>query len=206
MKATRSVGAVALAMGVVMAFAAPASAAVLSDFGNFAFTGTYETFYSGTFTSGPNDFRIQAYDFGGGWYNLPAAVDASGATALQIDLDVNAGNVADKFYIVLIDADGTERVFPFTGVGVGAGQSLSVDLADYFQDNAVGAVAGLDVSAITVFHIQGTFANGNPGLALDMTVDNLSLVPEPASIALLGLSGVAIAIRRGKRVGPDVEG
>jgi beta-glucanase (GH16 family) len=157
------------------ASAVPDPGVLLSDFSNFNLTGTYSQWNSGTFSSGATGLGVQANDFGGGWYDLPAAIDAAGETTLRVGLDVNPGNVADALNIVLIDGDGTERVYRFNNLSVGDNQTLSIDLADSLQDNAVGAVPGLDLSDLRVFHAQGTFANGDPGLAMDLTLDNLSL-------------------------------
>ncbi len=147
----------------------------LADFSNFGLTSTYNAWNSGAFTPSATDFRVQANDFGGGWRELANAIDATGETTLQVKLDVNPGNVADAFNIVLIDADGTERVYRFDNLTVGQDQLLTIDLADFAQDNAVGGVPGLDLSKLTVFHLQGTFGNGSPGLPMDLTFDNLSL-------------------------------
>ncbi len=186
-----------VAMGAVQKSSAQT---VLSDFSNFALTGTYEQWNGATFTSGPADFRVQAPgDFGGGWHTLPGAIDASGATQLQVNLDVNPNNVASLFNIVLFDGDGTQRVYRFEGLMAGADQSLAVDLDDFLQDNQPGGTPGLDVSSITEFHLQGSFGNGNPGLAMDLTFDNLALaVPEPASLLLAALAiiGLMIGTRR----------
>jgi beta-glucanase (GH16 family) len=153
--------------------------ALLTDFSNFNLTGTYEQWNSGSFTSGANDYRVQANDFGGGWRNLGGAVDATGETTLNVKLDVNPGNVADAFNIVLIDADGTQRVYRYTNLNIGNDQVLSIDLNDFLQDNAVGGVPGLDLANIVTFHLQGTFGNGDP------TFDNLS-IGTASGIALLG--------------------
>jgi hypothetical protein len=169
---------------------------LLSDFSGVNFTDTYAQFNTGVFTSGATDFTIQANDFGGGFFDLAAPLDATGEGILEVQLDVNAGNVADKFNVVLVDADGTERVYRFDGVAIGDDQTLTADLADFLQDNVVGAVAGLDLSSLTTFHVQGTFENGDPGLALDLTLDNLALIPGivplgPADINGDGFVGIA---------------
>ncbi len=151
------------------------SPVLLSDFSSFNLTGTYNQFGAGTFTSGATDWTVQANDFGGGWFDFPGTIDATGRTDLEIQLDVNPGNIADIFNIVLFDADGTQRVFRFLDLVVGDNQTLTINLDDFFQDNAPGTIAGLDLSTIDLFHIQGTFANGDPGLLLDLTIDNLEL-------------------------------
>lgn len=176
---------------------------ILTDFSSFALSGTYEAWTSATITSGPSDYQIVTTDFGGGWYNLPSAVNGGAADTLTFDLDVNAGNVATLFNVVLIDADGTERVFRFDGLTEGADQSLNVALDDFLQDNSAGTSPGLDISSITALHIQGTFTNGNPGLVMNLTFDNLALttaVPEPAGFGfLLGLLGLGFFGARRRR-------
>ena len=185
----------AIVMLVSMMTATASAATVLSDFSNFNLTGTYEQWKSGSFTSAANDFRVQANDFGGGWKVLSSPIDATGETALEVQLDINLGNVTHELNIVLADGDGSDRVYRFNSLAVGADQTLKVALDDFFQVNNPGSVPGLNLSAITSFHLQGIFANGLPGLAMDLTFDNLALVPEPASLGLLGL-GVPVLLRR----------
>ncbi len=156
---------------------------LLSDFSNFSLNGTYAEWDSGIFTPTADDFRVQAGDVGGGWHNLAPSVDATGETTLQVQLDVNSANSSGAFNVVLIDADGTQRVYRFLGLTVGDDQLLSIDLDDFLQDNANGTVPGLDLSNLTTFHLQGTFENS--GQFLDVTFDNLSL-GGPGGAALLG--------------------
>jgi hypothetical protein len=162
----------------------------LNDFSSFNLTGTYVAWDAGTFTSGATAFTVQANDFGGGFHNLPAPVNGSGNDTLSVRLNVNPGNVADKFNVILVDGDGTERVYRIDGVGIGDDQTFTKSLSAFLQDNAPGSTPGLDLTNLTAFHLQGSFANGNPGQAMNLTFDKLSLVtgppppPEPADVVL----------------------
>jgi hypothetical protein len=148
----------------------------ISDFSSFNLTGTYGSWGSGTFTSGATAFRIQAASDGGGFKDLVPAINASGNDTISIKLDVNPGNVATKFNLVLFDADGTARVYRFDGISVGNNQTFTKNVASFLQDNNVGSVPGLNLANLTAFHIQGTFENAN---AIDMTFDNLSMIVAP---------------------------
>lgn len=146
----------------------------VSDFSNFTLDGTYADWGGGTFTSGATAFTVQSTAFGGGYKNV--AVNASGNDTVSIRMNVNPGNAADKFNIVLFDGDGTARVYRFENIAVGNNQTFTKNVASFLQDNAAGSVPGLDLATITAFHLQGTFANSN---ALNMTFDKLSFVVAP---------------------------
>jgi hypothetical protein len=145
----------------------------LSDFSNFTLNGTYAAWETGIFTSGATAFTVQANANGGGFKNLAPAVNASGNNTISVRMNVNSGNVADKFNIVLFDGDGTARVFRFENIGIGNNQTFTKNVANFLQDNAPGSVPGLNLATLTAFHLQGTFENN---AAMNMTFDNLSLV------------------------------
>ena len=169
-----------------------ASAITLSDFINFNQTGTYEAWNAGTFTSGATDWRVQANNFGGGWVTFAPQIDASAADLIEIKLTANPNNVATSFNLILFSGSPSNTAagwnFP---VSPGA-QTLTADLnTPQFFNN--GSLATWNKGSIgNEWHLQGTFANGNPGLAMDLTFDNIAfLVPEPTSITLLGLASIA---------------
>ena len=166
-----------------------ASAVTLSDFSNFSQTGTYEAWNAGTFTSGATDWRVQANNFGGGWKTLASQIDASAANLIQIKLAANPSNVATSFNLVLF-SPGTAAGWNFP-VSPGA-QTLTANLntPQFFNSGSIGTWNKGSIGP--EWHLQGTFANGNPGQAMDLTFDNISfLVPEPTSITLLGLASIA---------------
>ncbi|HRX85917.1 MAG TPA: hypothetical protein P5572_12940 [Phycisphaerae bacterium] len=155
--------------------APPATNAVLSDFSNFALTDTYDGWTTASFTSGATAFTVQGTDWGGGYYDLDPNVDASSATDLELQVTLNPSNQTDKIVVVLTDDDGTERVYRFENLSNGT-QTLALPLSRYVNDNNPGTVPGLDLANISFFHIAGAYHNGNPGVIMDVTFDNLALI------------------------------
>ena len=194
----------AIAWGVV---AGQARADVLiNSFSNFTPSGQYVSWTPATFTSGPDDFTVAATNSGGAFYTIPGGIHATLEDRLEVKFDVNASDVAHVFNVVLIDGDGTERVFRYGNLPIGADQTLTRSLlvndeaTGWLQDNQPGTTAGLDITNITTFHLQGTFASAS---ALNLTFDNLALlgVPEPTSLVLLGvIPFVGLGMARQRRI------
>ncbi len=178
-----------------------ASAITLSDFSNFNQTGTYEAWNAGTFTSGATDWRVQAGNFGGGWKTLVSQIDASAANLIEIKLTANPDNVATSFNLVLFSGSPSDTAAGWNFPVTPGAQTLTADLNNPGFYNS-GSIATWNKGSIgPEWHLQGTFANGNPGLAMDLTFDNIAfLVPEPASITLLGfLAMVGSPVLRRRR-------
>lgn len=172
---------------------------VISDFSNFSQTGTYEAWNAGTFTSGATDWRVEAGNFGGGWVEFAPQIDASAENLIEFKLTANPANVATNFNLVLFSGSPSDTAAGWTFTVSPGAQTLTADLnTPQFFNN--GSIATWDKSNIgNQWHLQGTFANGNPGLAMDLTFDNLALVPEPSSIALFGLASLVVGAVLGRR-------
>lgn len=156
-----------------------ATSALLSDFGDFSLNATYGRWSDPnltTITPGPTSFRVKSTDWGGGLHDLDPDVDAAGATTMLLDFTFNAGNQADKLVVILVDADNTQRVYRFDDLPPTGAFQLTRDLSTFNNDNNPGAIPGLDLGNLAVFHIAGAFNHGNPGVPMDVTFDNLQLV------------------------------
>jgi len=192
------------AAAVLLAVTAGNAKAVtlISDFSNFGPTGAYVDWVNGTLTAGPNDWRVQSTNSGGAFTQPAPPIQASSEHLLEARFSVNPADVAHVFNVVLFDGDGTQRVFRYRNLAIGNNQTLTRSLlvqnedTGWLQDNAAGTTAGLDISSIVEWHVQGTFASA---AVSDITFDNLVLVPEPMTTALLSvgaLMGVGLIRRR----------
>ena len=121
------------------------------------------------------------------------ALNTSGGINFQFDTDV------DSFLVQYLDQSGP--LGPFSG---GFGVILFDDgiPVDVIGGNAsTGDGLGnqwLNVTANGTAFDEVRFATNGPTPATDLSVDNLSwnVVPEPTSLALLGLGGLLLATRR----------
>lgn len=148
--------------------------ALISDFSNFTLDGTYEQWDPNETTSDAASFTVVSTDWGGGFKDISPNIFAPGATELVLDVTVNAGNLADTVRVVLADADGTERFYDFAIPGVGA-HTLVLPISGWSFQISPGTTPGLDLGDLNFFHIAGGFNNGDPGVAFDVTFDNLAL-------------------------------
>jgi hypothetical protein len=180
----------AVAMGV-----SSASAAVLvDDFSAHTVTGTYGSWGPGV--QNATDWTLAAGDaMGGGWIS-GLAINGGAENTIELTLTRNPGDVNGAFNIVFVSADGGDlsgadagwSVLPAPGT-----QTILLDLdnPDFFN-KPNSSLLTWDKSDITEYHLQGNWG----GDAVDLTFDNLVLTPEPASLALMGLGGLAMLRRK----------
>ena len=189
---------------------------VLSDFQNFNLSATYanwnadgwQTINGGAgimepiITSGatPGSYRVNAGGYGSGAYNFTTPINASGANGFVFTFTLNTATPPVWMNPQLTISDGTHQVnLHYTGgpwlnygnYGTGT-YTLTGDLTDQFGG------APLDASTVTAFNLGWDPAGNIAGNIYDVTFNSLVLevVPEPTTMALLGLGAAALVIAR----------
>jgi len=158
-------------------------------------TGTFTADTVGGASEGTYYGRIANTDLAAGFVVKQAnigvgQVNPGDPIAISFDmrLDVEAGGVAN-----------VEFFSELSGGGVSASELLATEIFDIptFQTFTFNTIAGPDVSGgVTLQFVAAT--GGATGSSAILDVDNVSVavVPEPASIALLGAGGLLTLMRR----------
>jgi hypothetical protein len=193
---------VALAGLMIGTTSAAFGATTVSTFDAFTPGGMYESWATATTTSGTTSYTVDASGFGGLYQAI--TLDASAETKVQLDLTVNSGPTLNAV-VVLIDADGTEYGYRWYNLTTG-NKVLDLDLspvpnvvpnADSYVANA-GSTAGLDLAKLTYFHVQIDPHVQDTPYSISLNDLQLTSVPEPGSLGLLGL-GLPLAWARRRR-------
>ncbi|HXI72111.1 MAG TPA: PEP-CTERM sorting domain-containing protein [Verrucomicrobiae bacterium] len=168
-------------------------------------TGTYADWTSATITQNATSLNVVSTQTGGGWMvpTSPTLINgvAGGENTLQLTIDIQPGNAANGINVVLFSGAGAHAGFSFDLTGLSGTQVLTKNLLipDFYNG---GSLATWNPSQIgTEMHIQGNFANNN---ALNISFADLRTVvpvPEPATLALAGLGGMAMLTLLRRRSG-----
>lgn len=189
MRTYKRIGRIVAAAGLLVA--APATATTLiTDFNNFNLAGTYGSWTSATITSGPDDYRVEAQGWGGGFYDIDPNISAAGETTIELEVTLNPANGdLGGVILVLVDEDITQYNYAWYALPNGH-HTLTATIESPSWVSAGGATPGLDLADLSFIHIQV-----DPIGTCDVSFQNLVLTPEPAGLALLGL-GAALVIRK----------
>lgn len=205
----------AMLTAVVLAFAMSANAAyVFEDFESYADTAAMNAAWvphSGgaavtqtLVVEGENQFMQVEYATGGvGWAQTRQVLDGAvwqshgvnltypGFTGVSLDLNVT--DRGGRLYFLMIDCWGdTVLRYYFSD---GAPTPLTNGWVNYTFDFADTLLSGKNLENVYWFAVgSGSNYSDHPiGVFL---VDNITLIPEPASLAILGLGSVALLKRR----------
>lgn len=201
------------AAAAVISLGSSASAAVLQDFtGSGAPDGQYGSFST---TPGVDGILIQSPDDNGGIFTSigGGSLALDGSDHLFITARLGTGNTTPFFRVLLLEEDGA-------GTGMAYGYQVdtsllntttftTVDLGEISTAFDIGPnVAFGRAPGDAIFNIDGGANEGlyefqvqagfNAAVSLDVTVASVEVapVPEPASIALVGLGSLAMLARR----------
>ena len=148
--------------------------ALITDFSDIMFFVLNDQWANATVTTTSDDVRIESTDFGSGVIDISPNVNAGAAALLEVAYTVNAPNQAPLFGIILADGDGTEVGYLFDIAGPGTFTDVrAVDNSSF--NGLAGSIPGLDLTNISFIQLTGGFSSGDPGVAFDVTFDNLAL-------------------------------
>lgn len=203
MRKSRSRFVNSLAVAGALAFASSSIAQVtITSFDNFTSDALYGSWSTATIVSGPTSYSITATGYGSNYKYIGfPVITGAGYLDLQLTVTLDGPAAADGELgplVQLIDADGTHYHYRWYGQTLGS-HVLTMPVESPSFVGAAGTTPGLDLNTLTHMHME--LDPGGFGTSGAYTVEwqDLSLVPEPSSFALLGVGGVALALIRRRR-------
>lgn len=178
------------------------AAATITTFDNFTSDALYASWTSATIVSGPVSYDITATGYGSNYkYIGGTPINGIGSTHLELTVSLSGPAAADGQLgpiISLIDADGTRNNYAWYGRPLGS-QVLTMPIDSPTGVEAAGTTPGLDLSTLTHMHMQLDPGGFGTSGAYTVSWQNLALIPEPSSMALLGLGALGLLVARRRR-------
>jgi len=195
--ASLAIGAAPTLVITVVSAAAPVQ---LASFDNpFSLDAIYGSWGApfATLTSDPDRFIVRSHEYGSGYKYLGGEFNANGNDTVQLKVTVSEGTAG--CLVDLVDANNNGIAFRFYGLTPGNGDNgtndytLRMRLADgqYFTGTGV-----LDTTRISQMNIE--IDPGPTSAFYTASWNDLSLVPEPAGLAVCGLAGALVCRRRSR--------
>ena len=160
----------------------------IDNFQNFTPNALYASWATpaATITQHPASWEVNSLGYGSLW-KYEGDIDGSHMTQVQLTVDISgdpgfiAGPIVD-----LIDAAGNWGTYAFYGITTPGSYVLTADLS---------TTPWLNTADIQHIHLECDPSSFTTGY-YDLNFKNLALVPEPASLTLLGLGALSLMIAR----------
>ena len=160
----------------------------IETFDNFTPNALYASWGTpaATITGGPTSWEVSSIGYGSLW-KYEGDINGTGMAQVQLTVDITgepgfiAGPIVD-----LVDNNGAWATFAWYGITTPGSYVLTANLS---------ATPWLNVADIQHIHIECD-PGAAPTTMYDLTFLDLSLVPEPASLTLVGLGVAALVIAR----------
>ena len=196
--------ALAAAMALLLFTSTTQADALITDFNNFTSDALYPSWALPTATveSGADSYSITAIGYGSNYkYIEDVSRLGAGNNTVELTVTLSGPPEADGHLgpiVTLIDIDGTRYNYAWYGQNLGS-HVLEMSVESPVWVDAPGTTPGLDLNGLQHMHLQ--LDPGGFGIEGAYTVvwENLRLtnvIPEPASVALLAISGVVLGLRR----------
>ena len=175
------------------------AAVVIESFDNYTTGGNVAAWadFANVITAGPTEWTIDVNNGGFGFHfddtgNTPNGIDISGNDTLEIDFTVNSGGVFGTTVIVVLeDKNGLQDAYDLGlllgNFAAGFSGTASVPLT---------LPVGFDTTGLNFFQIQGNSFDNTFPFPYSLTLSELRVTPEPASMALIGAGIGLLALRR----------